>query len=139
MEDNDIHAECACGQAKLVLSGTPKTTMLCACRDCQKASGTDHTALALWADEHLSFEGKTNSYETHADSGATVQRHRCASCGTPMFGISSRLLGHRLIPLGLLGEAANKLAPKSMIFARSKFGWDHTGDGLAQYTTYRDT
>ncbi|AVX04107.1 hypothetical protein MXMO3_01577 [Maritalea myrionectae] len=138
MEENDIRVECACGQAKLTLFGAPKTTMLCACRDCQKASGTDHTALALWADEQLEFEGDTTSYATEADSGATVHRHRCARCGTPVFGTSSRLKGHRLIPLGLLGDAANDLPPKSMIFSRTKFEWDHTSDGLAQYPTYRD-
>ncbi|WP_424983011.1 GFA family protein [Maritalea sp. S77] len=139
MEENDIRAECACGQAKLVLTGSPKTAMLCACRHCQKSTGSDHAAISLWSDDQFHFSGETTRYDTEADSGAIVQRHRCTKCGTPVFAISSRLKNHHLVPLGLLGEAANKFAPKSMIFARSKFEWDHTSDGLAQYTTYRDS
>ncbi|MCF4098781.1 GFA family protein [Maritalea mediterranea] len=139
MKEADIRAECACGQAKLTLSGPPKTTMLCACKDCQKSTGTDHAALAIWPEDRLQFEGETTHFDTTADSGATVHRHRCTRCGTPVYGISTRLKGHRLIPLGLLGEAANQFAPKSMIFARSKYEWDHTSDGLAQYATYRDS
>lgn len=139
MEAKDIRAECACGQAKLVLSGPPKTVMLCACRDCQKSTGSDHSTLGMWADAQITFIGDSVFYAKEAESGATIARHRCPNCGTPLFGISSRLAGHQLIPLGLLGEQANQFAPKSMIFARSKFEWDHTSDGLAQYTTYRDS
>ena len=112
--------------------------MLCACKDCQTASGSGHTALALYSDEITQISGETNSFSVVADSGAAVNRHFCPACGTPIFGVTARVPGHKLIPAGLLGEAASDYSPKSMIFAQSRMNWDFVDPKLPQHAKYKE-
>ena len=113
--------------------------LLCACRDCQRATGTGHSAVALVAAADLSIAGATKSFSRPAESGATFTRWFCPECGTPLHGESSRAPGLAMLPVGLFGDDTAWFAPSQLIFARSHRDWDAIPAGLPRHDTYRDT
>jgi len=110
---------------------------MCACEDCQKASGTGHSAVFTVDPSSLTISGETRSFDRIAASGATFTRTFCPSCGTPLFGRSSRSDRAVMIPAGLFGGAAAEwYRPRHLFFARSHRDWDELGAGLPRHDTY---
>lgn len=135
----DLTAHCACGAVTLTFKGKVKAMFFCACEDCQKATGSGHSAAVGAAPEDVAITGETRSFSRPADSGATYTRMFCPTCGTPISGISSRAPGLLSLPVGLFGAlAADWYAPTQMIFARSHREWDMIDTELPRYQTYRD-
>jgi len=138
MSENTFEASCACGAVNVKVSGEPRTTMLCACNDCQKATGTGHSALALYTDQTIQISGETKSFSVTADSGSDVSRNFCPNCGTPIFGETKRVPGHKLMPVGLFGQNSQNYQPRSMIFARSHLDWDIVDAELPKHQKYKE-
>ncbi len=137
-DNQTLNASCACGDISVALGAKPITMMLCSCKDCQKASGSGHAALALFPADAVSISGKTKSFAVTANSGATTSRHFCPRCATPVFGKSSRFPELVLVPAGLF-DNSSWFQPSSLIFARSRLHWDTINPELAQYQTYKET
>ena len=134
----DTVAHCACGKVTVTVKGRPLSMLLCACVDCQKATGTGHAAVLLMRAADVAISGETRGHARPADSGAMTTRHFCPECGTPLFGRSSRAEGVLLLPAGLFGAAAAGLRPSQLIFARSHRDWDVVDTALPRWQTYRD-
>lgn len=118
--------------------GTVASMLMCACLDCQRASGSGHATVALVPAEALSITGESKSFDRPSDSGATFTRHFCPTCGTPLYGQSSRAPGMRMIPVGFFAGQNAWFDPNQLIFARSRQEWDLVADHLPQHQTYRD-
>jgi len=134
----DISATCACGGVTLHVRGRVMSMLMCACEDCQRASGTGHSTVALIRSQSLSIEGQVKGFDRPSDSGAIFTRHFCPECGTPLFGQSSRAPDLRMLAVGLFGAAATWFAPNQLIFARSHRDWDLVADHLPRYERYRE-
>ena len=135
----DITASCACGAVAVRLAGKVLSMFLCACEDCQRATGTGHSAIILARPDAVTITGPARSFARPANSGATMTRSFCPDCGTPLLGRSSRAAELVMLPAGLFGaQAADWFAPSQMIFARSHRDWDSIADDLPQHATYRD-
>jgi hypothetical protein len=132
----DLETCCACGRVGLTLTGTIKSMFLCSCLDCQKATGTGHSAVMVMPAKSLAVSGAVKSFGRVADSGATFTHSFCPECGTPLFGRSSRAPDLVMIPAGLLGEQAGRFSPRHMIFARSHWEWDAVPPDLPLHDTY---
>ena len=130
-----ISAACACGAVTVTLDGPIYSMLLCACADCQRATGTGHAAIAIVGSEKVHIAGITKSYARPADSGAIFTRHFCPQCGTPIYGVSSRAPQSVMLPAGLLG--GDWFSPSQLIFARSHQDWDIVGETLPRHQTYR--
>ncbi|RYE83680.1 MAG: hypothetical protein EOP19_13335, partial [Hyphomicrobiales bacterium] len=116
----DVTARCACGRVELHLAGEVKSMFLCSCEDCQKASGTGHSAAFLLRAADVSITGSAKTHARPADSGAIFTRWFCPVCGTPLCAQSSRGLELMTIPVGLLGAAALPwFKPNQLLFART--------------------
>lgn len=110
---------------------------MCACEDCQRATGAGHSAVFLAAAEDMAIDGETGSFDTTAASGATFTRRFCPICGTPISGRSSRRADAVLLPVGLFGAAAaDWYRPRRLIFARSHRAWDALAPDLPRHDTY---
>jgi hypothetical protein len=134
----DLAAPCACGAVRLAVAGTIRAMLLCACRDCQRATGTGHSVVALAAATDVTVTGPTKSFSRPAESGAILTRWFCPECGTPLHGESSRAPGLLLLPVGLFGDDTAWFAPSQVIFARSHRDWDPLPADLPRHATYRD-
>lgn len=112
---------------------------MCSCEDCQRATGAGHSAIVLARPEDVTIAGETKSFARPANSGATLTRHFCSNCGTPLYAQSSRAGEVLMLPVGLFGaSAADWFVPNQLIFARSHRDWDVIDPSLPQHQTYRD-
>lgn len=134
----DITASCACGAVSLAVRGQIAAMLMCACQDCQRASGTGHSTVALVPSPALTVTGRTKGFDRPSDSGATFTRHFCPDCGTPLFGQSSRAPDIRMIAVGFFVGQNDWFAPNQLIFARSHQAWDLIADHLPRHNTYRE-
>lgn len=133
----DLKASCACGAVHLHISGKIRSTFLCACRECQKATGTGHSAVAIANSADVSIVGDTNSFARPADSGATLTRHFCPLCATTLVAESSRWPGASLLPAGLF-EDQSWFIPGQVLFNRSHQHWDILPGDIPHHATYRE-
>ena len=134
----DLTARCACGQVSLSVRGRIRSMFMCSCEDCQRATGTGHSTVALVRPDDVTITGPTANFARSAHSGATLTRWFCPICGTPLYAQSSRAPDLLMLPVGLFGPDAGWFAPNQLIFARSHHDWDTIPAGLPQHATYRD-
>lgn len=111
--------------------------LLCACRDCQQATGSGHASVAVVSEADVAVTGPVKGFSRTAESGATFIRHFCPECGTPLFGRSSRFAGAVMLPVGLFREQSAWFAPGQVIFARTLRSWDNVRPDLPLHDTYR--
>lgn len=133
----DMSASCACGAVTVSVRGTVLSMIMCACNDCQRATGTGHATIAIFGRDSVGVEGETRSFGVIADSGATLTRHFCPICGTPLFGVSSRREDRINLPVGLFGGQSDWFAPTQVIFSRTSRAWDLFPGHLPRHDTYR--
>lgn len=131
-------ASCACGGVSLRVSGPVVSMLLCSCLDCQKATGTGHSAVVMLAQSDVTITGNIKSFTRTADSGALFTRSFCPDCGTPLGGTSSRAPNHVLLPVGLVGADSGWFVPSQLIFARSHHDWDTVPD-VPRHNRYRES
>lgn len=134
----DLTANCACGAVTVRFAGTVKSMFMCACEDCQRASGTGHSTVALAARSDVTITGDVKTFARPANSGATFTRSFCGHCGTPICGQSSRAPDALMLPVGLFGHDTAWFAPNQVIFGRSHREWDAIAENIPHYRTYRD-
>ena len=131
-------AHCACGSVAVAANGRVLSLLMCSCEDCQKATGSGHSAFALFRTTDVTVTGEASSFARPSNSGATFTRWFCPTCGTPLTGRSSRAETVTIVPVGLFGRAATWYRPGQLIFARSHHDWDAVDAALPQWQTYRD-
>jgi hypothetical protein len=134
----EAELRCACGGAGVSVRGRVLSMLMCACEDCQRATGSGHSAFALFRADEATITGATRQFERPSNSGATFTRWFCPTCGTPLGGRSSRAAGVTIVPVGLFGRDADWFRPNQLIFARSHHDWDVVDAALPRWQTYRD-
>jgi len=134
----EAEARCACGAIAVAVKGRVLSMLICACEDCQKATGSGHSTVALFRSTDVSVTGDAGTFARPANSGATFTRWFCPDCGTPLWGRSSRAEAIIVVPVGLFGRAAEWFRPSQLIFARSHHDWDAVDAALPRWQTYRD-
>lgn len=133
----DLTAYCACAKANIKVHGPVLTTMLCACTECQRASGAGHVAVAMVPKDALTITGTTKVFTRAADSGATFSRTFCGDCGTWLYSATSRSPDIALLPMGLF-PGSDWYHPRQIIFNKSRTHWDCLPDDIPAYDTYRE-
>lgn len=133
----DLATTCTCGAVSVKVTGTVYSMFLCTCEDCQKATGTGHSAVFLVDPGAVAVTGDTRSYAVTADSGATFTRYFCPVCGTRLHGHSSRAQRSVSLPVGLFGKDTDWFTPNQVIFARSRRHWDPLPSDIPRHETYR--
>lgn len=78
---------CACGAVRYELAEEPILQLICHCADCQRASGSEFAKVLFVAADRLSLLGtEPRFYSVKANSGRTVNRGFCETCGSPVMG-----------------------------------------------------
>lgn len=123
---------CLCGGCAYEIDGEPVVVAHCHCVDCQRLSGAGHSTGAMFAQEGVRLVGPVASYDLASESGATVTRLFCGTCGSPLFGRNTDMPGFMTVTLGTLDDT-DGLTPQVAIFARTRRGWDVMDPSLATY------
>ncbi|PCI36314.1 MAG: hypothetical protein COB53_10000 [Elusimicrobia bacterium] len=87
MDKTSILGGCRCGKVRFEASVEKIRTAVCACIDCQKASGSPLSLSIAVKEENFRFtqgEDVLKSYPDTGESGKSVNRFFCTECGSPL-------------------------------------------------------
>lgn len=73
---------CLCGAVRYQSKSKPESSVICHCKDCQKYSGTAFSAVVFIPINDLSISGELSSFNLKVESGHTVTRTFCKTCGS---------------------------------------------------------
>ena len=123
-----ISGGCLCGAVRYTISAEPMMSGHCACDNCRKGTGAEHATIFAVAADAVELTGKTSSYAHKADSGATVTRHFCPTCGSHTFSRNSRMEQMRMFPVGTLDDIS-RATPAMFVYHARRAPWDRAGEG----------
>jgi len=124
-----LEGGCLCGAIRYVLTGPSMLICQCCCKDCQKATGTGHTTIIGIPKSQLEMTGEPVSYTNTGDTGGTVTRHFCRTCGGRLY-TSGDLPGDVvMVQAGSLDDP-NAIDPERVIYFKDAPRWDRFDDTL---------
>lgn len=127
-----LEGGCLCRAVRYVVSGPSLFVSQCCCRDCQLATGTGHTTIVGVHVSQLRVSGALTTYTNTGDSGGTVTRHFCGTCGGRLY-TSGTLPGEVvMIQAGSLDDP-DAVAPDAVIYLRDVVQWDRFDSALPRY------
>ncbi len=114
---------CLCGEIEFVCDAAAVTTAICHCRDCQKQSGSAFSVNLLVPANALHVSGDSlKSVFTEGASGASVRRHFCGNCGTPVYSEMAALPALVALKAGALADTSS-VTPKVQLWCASAQPW----------------
>lgn len=123
---------CQCGAVTFDVEAEPQLVGHCYCRDCQKSSGAGHVSYVFLAADGVRIEGETHSFESNSNSGATMTRHFCPTCGSRLFGRSSNL--PEMIGITLVSfDDPDAFLPTLSIYTTRRCQWDDLPDATTTF------
>jgi hypothetical protein len=118
---------CLCGAVRYEFSGDPAMQAVCHCSHCQKQAGSAFSTIIGVPDANVTVtQGATKSYIDHGESGKTVERQFCGTCGSPLFSLVEVMPGMTFIKTGTLDDTSF-FKPAVHVWAKSKQDWVDTG------------
>ncbi len=122
MSDQEIIAQCGCGQLRVTLKGVADERHLCCCTDCQKRSGSAFGSSWYYEPEDvLSVSGAYATFPRTGTRGTQYAFHYCPSCGSTVFW---HVDGNEAV--GVAGgcvAAEHQAGPQDVVWVRSKPDW----------------
>lgn len=101
-----ITGGCLCGAIRYEVTGEPVRTAHCHCDDCRRATGASFATNVFFKEEDVKItQGTPSRYEHSADSGNTMIKEFCGTCGSQIFGIGSGSQGIKHVKVGTLDDA----------------------------------
>jgi hypothetical protein len=116
---DSFKGSCLCGAVSFNCNAAPKFQANCHCDDCRKSGGAVFASYVFVDEAAITITGETGSYSSPADSGNTMTRHFCKTCGSPVFHINSRAPSRVGIRVGLI-ESADWFQPQANVYASRK-------------------
>ena len=84
-----LSGKCLCGKISYSADTEIKMMANCHCTDCRAATGAVYGTLLFVAEDALQINGTPKVFKHKAASGADMEKHFCADCGSQMFGRNS--------------------------------------------------
>ena len=128
---------CLCGNVTYRSDGEALFSVLCHCRDCQKASGSSRMPVMGVRKATFHVDGKTKVYRNVGGSGSAAVRHFCPECGSLLFGMPEVVPDIVTIYVGSLDDPT-VFQPDHAIFTRSRRAWDALAADCRAYETVPD-
>jgi hypothetical protein len=85
----EITGSCLCGNVSYKGDGEIKMVINCHCTDCQQATGSSHATMVFVSEDAVEFTGETSRFDHPADSGNTLTKIFCGTCGSQVAGKNS--------------------------------------------------
>jgi len=114
---------CLCGVVRYTIEAEPLGARTCWCRDCQYIASGSGTNNVLFPEEAVLIEGELGTFRMTADSGNTVERGFCSSCGAQIYSRTVEPKGQPMrIRAGTLDDP-ELMAPQAVIWTDSAPRW----------------
>src|SRR5579875_2080182 len=118
-----VTGRCFCGAIRFRFDHAPRAVRACWCRDCQYLACGNASVNAIFRVAGMSLEGEPAEHVSTADSGNTMRRRFCPTCGTPLFSQSSARPELIVVRVGALDD--RETGPQGFIWTASAPGWAH--------------
>ncbi|HZL01311.1 MAG TPA: GFA family protein [Caulobacteraceae bacterium] len=130
---------CLCGACRFEYAGEVGSANYCHCADCRRATGSAfNVGVRLKRNQFHIVAGSPKAFTTQGDSGATVSRHFCADCGSPLFTSSPRRPEWVFAKAGALDDPF-VVKPDCEIWASSETPWARIPVGIVRHDKNRVT
>ena len=110
---------CLCGLVRFECGAEPEFQVCCHCEDCRRAGGGVYGSFVFVSGEALQITGEMRSYEHESDQGNTMTKHFCPTCGSHMFGSSSKTPERCAVWVGVIDDA-RWFKPQAYVYASKK-------------------
>lgn len=117
---------CLCGAIRYRIEGEAAAAMVCHCTHCQKQSGSAFSTILGVPEGQVAITGEPATYRDSGESGKSVERLFCGTCGSPLFSRVEVAPGMLWVKAGTLDDASG-FTPAAHIWTRSKQCWVDTG------------
>ena len=124
---------CLCGRVRFTIEAEPLGARQCWCRDCQRIASGSPTVNVLFPESAVSYSGEIAKFSMTADSGNSVERGFCPSCGAQMY---SRTVTPSGLPMRVRAGTLDNpelMAPQAIIWTESAPGWAVLDPALPHY------
>jgi hypothetical protein len=116
-------AECACGQLSVEVEGEPALTVVCACSQCRRRTGSAFGISAYFKDPQvLAIAGESTSATRGSDSDRTLTGHFCPHCGTTVYWYAEACPGRTGIAGGCFDDPEFP-KPQFAVWAKNLAPW----------------
>jgi len=131
----DVHeGGCVCGKVRYRTEGAPKRVSACACRWCQKRTGSAIGVSVYFDKSAVTFsERATKTYRLISDAGRWIETEFCEHCGTTVSWTLEFLPDFRGIAGGTFDEPTFWYDLERFVFARTKPSWLTVPEGVSVY------
>jgi hypothetical protein len=119
-----ITGGCLCKAVRYSVSSQPVGTRQCWCRDCQYLGAGSSTVNLIFAVSDVTVTGDLKLFTSQADSGNTMLRGFCPSCGTPVTSASTARPELVILRAGTL-DHTGVATPAMNIWTDSAPAWAH--------------
>lgn len=113
---------CACGAITYTVGSEPLAVVNCHCRDCQRASGTAFSTVAVFPASSVVANGSPKWHATRADNGSSVKRAFCTECGSPLFSASDSMPDYLVIKVASFDDPG-RFRPQLDIWTARALPW----------------
>jgi hypothetical protein len=100
--------------------------------DCRKASGSGHSSHLAVPANAVSISGNVKVYDRKADSGNTVGRAFCPSCGSPVYSVNSGMPGLLFVRASSLDDL-EVFKPQVVVYSKRAASWDYIDPKLPAF------
>ncbi len=113
---------CLCGAIRYSVDAEPIAARHCWCRLCQYLGAGSGTVNAGFPSANFSLTGTLTIHESIADSGNTLRRGFCPTCGTPVTSAAVNRPHQIFVRIGTLDDP-NLIAPQISIWTAEAPDW----------------
>ena len=127
---NELHdGGCFCGEVRYRVTGEPRTSAICHCASCRRASGAQSVAWLTFPFENFSFvSGDPVEYR----SSPEVSRTFCGRCGTSLTYRHDGDPDFIDVTTASL-DLPEEFPPARHVWLEDKVSWESANDGLPQF------
>ncbi len=124
---------CLCGEIRYMIHAEPQGARMCWCRDCQRIASGSATVNVLFDEDAVKIEGPLSTFMMTADSGNTVERGFCPTCGAQIY---SRTVSPKGLPMRVRAGTLDDpevMAPTAVIWGDSAPSWAPIPAGMLRH------
>lgn len=126
-----LTGSCLCGALRFEADAAPLFQGFCQCSDCRKVGSGHYAAIGL-PEQAVKISGESRKYGKKGDSGKTIYRNFCPTCGSMVFDHGEAMPGITIVNAALLDDPT-AFKPEHVIFTRSALAWDHLDPRLTRF------
>lgn len=104
----------------------------CQCTDCRKSSGSGHCSHMAVPEASFRLTGEMRFFDKQADSGNTISRGFCPTCGAPVYSKNSGMPGFAFVRASSLDDP-EVFKPTMAVYTSRGPSWDTLDPALPAF------